>query len=185
MILGALNQTLTEGASGPSVAALQKALKSLGYDPGAEGTYTVNTTAAVAEFQAAKGLALTGVADPDTLAALAQTIQPDPQIGAKVREVTAAKAIQAAQLPPPAQAPAAVEPLGQPQATQVVVTPWYKQSWFVLTALGLGLVAVAHAIGAGPSSFGDYEDVTPLGADDDEEDEKPKGKVVKGRVIAG
>jgi cytoskeletal protein RodZ len=68
--------TLRPGDSGTEVQALQQALKTLGYDPGAiDGDYGPATQAAVVAFQTAEGLSADGVAGPETLTALAAALQ--------------------------------------------------------------------------------------------------------------
>jgi murein L,D-transpeptidase YcbB/YkuD len=63
--------TLRPGATGTAVIALQKALTTLGYVPGAaDGTYGATTAQAVTAFQAAKSLTADGIAGAKTLAAI-------------------------------------------------------------------------------------------------------------------
>jgi len=65
--------TLKLGDKGAQVTILQRALKSLGYAPGAiDGKYGPSTQRAVARFQRAAKLATDGIVGPKTLAALAQ-----------------------------------------------------------------------------------------------------------------
>lgn len=67
--------TLRPGDSGTEVQALQQALKTVGYDPGAiDGDYGPATQAAVVAFQTAEGLSADGVAGPETLTALAAAL---------------------------------------------------------------------------------------------------------------
>jgi hypothetical protein len=62
---------LKQGSSGPDVAALQKQLKALGFDPkGVDGNFGPGTMAAVVAFQQSKGLGADGIAGPQTIAAL-------------------------------------------------------------------------------------------------------------------
>lgn len=62
---------LSYGSKGAAVVTLQQKLISLGYMTGtADGTYGVQTTAAVKAFQQAKGIAASGVATAATQAAL-------------------------------------------------------------------------------------------------------------------
>jgi putative peptidoglycan binding protein len=69
------NQTLSPGATGSEVKALQQALASLGYDPGTpDGNYGPSTQAAVEKFQAANNLATDGVVGQETLAKLQQAL---------------------------------------------------------------------------------------------------------------
>jgi len=68
-------ETLSPGATGSEVKALQQALASLGYDPGTpDGNYGPSTQAAVEKFQAANGLATDGVVGQETLAKLQQAL---------------------------------------------------------------------------------------------------------------
>ena len=67
--------TLRPGATGAAVTALQQALTSLGYAPGAaDGNYGAATTEAVKAFQKANGLAEDGVAGPQTIAAINEAV---------------------------------------------------------------------------------------------------------------
>ena len=53
---------LKKGSTGEAVEQLQKALKDLGYDPGAvDGKFGANTEAAVKSFQNANGIAVDGI----------------------------------------------------------------------------------------------------------------------------
>ena len=66
--VGALSQ---RGSRGEEVRQIQTALQNRGYDPGSvDGIYGERTEAAVRQFQADQGLAVDGIAGPDTLAAL-------------------------------------------------------------------------------------------------------------------
>jgi hypothetical protein len=66
-----ITRVLSAGAVGSDVQALQIRLQRLGYLPTeVDGTYGNATVAAVSEFQHEHGLAVTGVADASTLAAL-------------------------------------------------------------------------------------------------------------------
>jgi Putative peptidoglycan binding domain len=65
--------TLQSGAHGELVKRLQSALIGFGYDlglAGADGSFGDRTRLAVASFQDAHGLPATGVADPETIAAM-------------------------------------------------------------------------------------------------------------------
>jgi murein L,D-transpeptidase YcbB/YkuD len=63
--------TLRPADKGASVIALQTALTTLGYAPGAaDGTYGAKTAAAVTAFQTAKGLTADGIAGAKTLTAI-------------------------------------------------------------------------------------------------------------------
>jgi uncharacterized protein (TIGR02594 family) len=63
--------TLAPGAGGRAVTALQSALASQGFDPGGiDADFGPLTSAAVSNFQRARNLNVTGVADPPTLQAL-------------------------------------------------------------------------------------------------------------------
>jgi hypothetical protein len=69
--------TLKPGATGAQVRALQRALKSLGYAPGAiDGNYGPSTQQAVKNFQQANGLTVDGILGPKTLAALVRHAGP-------------------------------------------------------------------------------------------------------------
>lgn len=62
---------LADGARGPEVAALQKKLAQLGFDPGpADGQFGPKTEAAVVAFQRANHLAVDGIVGPETWGAL-------------------------------------------------------------------------------------------------------------------
>lgn len=60
------------GDQGPVVYAIQYLLKAEGYNLGVDGKFGPQTTAAVKNFQTAKGLAADGVVGPNTWAALIQ-----------------------------------------------------------------------------------------------------------------
>jgi hypothetical protein len=65
--------TLKPGDTGAQVTILQRALKSLGYAPGAaDGKYGPSTQKAVTRFQRAAKLTADGILGPKTLAALAR-----------------------------------------------------------------------------------------------------------------
>jgi Putative peptidoglycan binding domain len=67
--------TLKQGDSGAQVKLLQKALTTLGYQPGtADGSFGPATKQALLAFQTAQGLTADGVAGPKTLAALKQAL---------------------------------------------------------------------------------------------------------------
>jgi hypothetical protein len=62
---------LKPGATGAAVKQLQRALKSVGYSPGAiDGSYGPSTESAVKRFQQAQGLVADGIAGTKTIAAL-------------------------------------------------------------------------------------------------------------------
>lgn len=62
---------LVYGVAGPRVAALQKRLKALGFDPGpADGAFGDQTDKVVKAFQTSKGLTADGAVGPQTSAAL-------------------------------------------------------------------------------------------------------------------
>lgn len=70
----ASTQVLRRGSRGDTVAALQQALLAAGFDPGpADGIYGARTESAVRQFQAARGLAVDGIAGPRTLEALGRS----------------------------------------------------------------------------------------------------------------
>src|SRR5689334_9937169 len=63
--------TLRQGSSGADVIALQNALRSRGFNPGAStGDFGQDTLAAVVAFQTAQGLTPDGVVGPKTASAL-------------------------------------------------------------------------------------------------------------------
>lgn len=65
--------TLKPGDTGTQVTILQRALKSLGYAPGAaDGKYGPSTQKAVTRFQRKAKLTADGILGPKTLAALAR-----------------------------------------------------------------------------------------------------------------
>ncbi len=54
---------LSQGSSGPGVAALQQALKDKGFDPGSiDGDFGPGTEAALMSYQASAGLVADGIA---------------------------------------------------------------------------------------------------------------------------
>ncbi|MBX7100388.1 MAG: peptidoglycan-binding protein [Myxococcaceae bacterium] len=62
---------LSQGAKGPAVATLQRALAAAGVDPGPiDGDFGPMTASAVRRFQSAQGLAVDGIAGPQTWRAL-------------------------------------------------------------------------------------------------------------------
>ena len=62
---------LAEGAVGPAVESLQKALRAAGFSPGeVDGEFGPNTRNAVSVFQMSQGMPATGVADERTLSRL-------------------------------------------------------------------------------------------------------------------
>ena len=64
-------KTLRVGSSGADVVALQNALATKGFDPGAvDGVFGPATEAAVIAFQATATLAADGIVDPDRTCAL-------------------------------------------------------------------------------------------------------------------
>jgi len=63
--------TLRRGSTGDDVKVLQRALSAAGFDPGpVDGVFGPATERAVKSFQALKGLAVDGVAGPQTLSTL-------------------------------------------------------------------------------------------------------------------
>lgn len=73
---GIFMRTLKKGSQGEDVRALQEMLTSMGYDVGAkngkaDGIFGPKTETAVKAFQSRNGLAATGIADPETLDAIA------------------------------------------------------------------------------------------------------------------
>ena len=83
--LVSLPRLAVDGKAGPAtqealfgiVKAIQQKLTALGYNPGsADGIYGSATTAAVKQFQRAKGLSADGIAGPKTRAALAAASTP-------------------------------------------------------------------------------------------------------------
>ena len=66
-----MSATLQLNTSGPNVTALQQALQSAGFSPGAiDGSFGGGTEAAVLAFQRSKGIAADGVVGPKTAMAL-------------------------------------------------------------------------------------------------------------------
>ena len=62
---------MTKGTRGERVRQLQEALEELGFSPGEiDGIFGNKTARAVGEFQGDRGLPVTRVADPDTIAAI-------------------------------------------------------------------------------------------------------------------
>lgn len=73
---GLFMRTLKKGSQGEDVRALQEMLTAMGYDVGAkngkaDGIFGPKTETAVKAFQSRNGLAATGIADPETLDAIA------------------------------------------------------------------------------------------------------------------
>lgn len=75
-----LADTLRRGSSGSEVRALQTALNERGYGLEVDGRFGPATEAAVRRFQTTEGLAVDGVAGPNTLGRL-QTTRPSPGDG--------------------------------------------------------------------------------------------------------
>ena len=74
---------LVRGAEGEEVAALQRRLTDLDFDPGApDGVFGLGTVYAVQAFQKLQGMEPTGVVTPDVEAALANPEQPVPLVPA-------------------------------------------------------------------------------------------------------
>jgi peptidoglycan hydrolase-like protein with peptidoglycan-binding domain len=70
----ALGPTLRRGSGGPAVAALQRALASLGYDVAVDGAFGANTERAVRAVQGRLHIAADGVVGPRTKAAIASAL---------------------------------------------------------------------------------------------------------------
>ena len=65
--------TIQEGSVGEDVKVLQRALRRAGFDPGpVDGEFGPVTTAAVRDFQAARGLVVDGIVGPQTWRALGE-----------------------------------------------------------------------------------------------------------------
>ena len=72
---------LKKGSTGEAVEQLQKALKDLGYDPGAvDGKFGANTEAAVKSFQNANGIAVDGIVGDITWLNIDEADQSNPTI---------------------------------------------------------------------------------------------------------
>lgn len=77
---------LREGSSGADVVKLQQRLTDLGFDPGkVDGDFGPATKTAVTAFQTSQGLAVDGIAGPDTLAALQLDLGDDSASGTDSR----------------------------------------------------------------------------------------------------
>ena len=72
-------QELAPGDEGDGVRTLQEQLNAAGYKVEVTGTYDEATTGAVKAFQRDAGLAETGIADAETMAALSQPQAQDPR----------------------------------------------------------------------------------------------------------
>lgn len=73
--------TLRQGDRGEAVREMQNALISLGYhvgQTGADGIFGKNTRSGVAAFQASAGIRVDGICGPETWAAIAAAIRPEP-----------------------------------------------------------------------------------------------------------
>jgi peptidoglycan hydrolase-like protein with peptidoglycan-binding domain len=69
------------GAKGPEVQALEQKLAALHYDPGrTDGTFDSTTSGAVMAFQKVTGMARTGRATDDVVAALRTAVDPTPMV---------------------------------------------------------------------------------------------------------
>jgi S1-C subfamily serine protease len=106
------------GAVSPeAIAAVQRALASLGYDPGApDGQMGPRTQSAIAAFQRERGLPQTGLLDGQTLAALRATAAGTPAQAAdgkppSVPQPQAITGAVAAGKPPPAAGPDRPQPI--------------------------------------------------------------------------
>ena len=72
---------LKKGSTGEAVEQLQKALKALGFDPGAvDGKFGANTEAAVKSFQNANGIAVDGIVGDITWLNIDEADQSNPTI---------------------------------------------------------------------------------------------------------
>jgi outer membrane protein OmpA-like peptidoglycan-associated protein len=82
-LLGSAPPLLRTGSSGPSVAALQRALNALGADPAlaVDGAFGTLTRAAVVSFQTANGLTADGIVGPGTNGAIEQRLGAAPAAG--------------------------------------------------------------------------------------------------------
>lgn len=79
---------LRKGSKGEEVKTLQKALMALGYDLGkwgADGDFGSATESAVKEFQANRGLSVTGIADGETVSLLTRAADKDPTYSVTIR----------------------------------------------------------------------------------------------------
>jgi peptidoglycan hydrolase-like protein with peptidoglycan-binding domain len=85
----AITTTLTMGAAGAKVTALQNLLRKAGVSVQLTGSYDAQTVAAVQAYQTTAKLPTTGTADPLTLTRLA----PDVLAGAKGTQVKALQAL--------------------------------------------------------------------------------------------
>jgi hypothetical protein len=120
------------------VAGIQKALKKLGFDPGAlDGVSGPKTKAAIQKFQQANGLAADGIAGPKTQAALAKAL-------------AGAAAPPAA--PPAPPGPAAGDSKLLPGARPANLSAWQaarQEAINDLKALATKVAATKHADAAG------------------------------------
>ncbi len=104
-------QSLTEGATGATVEAIQQQLKNKGFDPGPiDGFFGDKTKTALIAFQKSKGLRADGVAGAQTLAALG--VKPAP-----VATTKTSKPAKAATTPTPAPKTTATPVVKKPTAT--------------------------------------------------------------------
>jgi peptidoglycan hydrolase-like protein with peptidoglycan-binding domain len=138
-------------AAGDSkILGIQKALKKLGYDPGAlDGVTGPHTQAAIKKFQQASGLAADGIAGPKTQAALAKALQ---GAGAPPAQDAAANTPPAAPPPPAAAAPPSPPPPGGVPPAAPNLGAWQAARQVAISdlkALAAKVAATKHADAAG------------------------------------
>jgi hypothetical protein len=147
---GAASAAAPAAAPGNAVAGLQKALQTLGYDPGKiDGIMGPITQGAIKKFQQASGLAADGIAGPKTQAALKSALAGGAAAGTATAPPTSAS---------PTSAPATPAPTGAADkvphtrsAPTLNLAPWHtarQKAINDLKALATKVAGTKHATAA-------------------------------------